>query len=189
MLGGRESCSVDPIPPAGPILSESFLQDVDLHTSGLHCFARDHTRGVLDSDPDVAPIQECPDPKDYLTDSDSDDDDVYVPIKPSIQEARRIITTPKISPRNIPDPTPQPAGKGKAAPPGKAPAAPPTPVQAPPTNDTVQTQESFGLLDESEKRHDQVELMRDRKILDFEISKKKAREMNAAELSKKYINK
>lgn len=175
MLGNYESRNRNPPPPPGPTLSTDFyLLDTDRHASGLSCFARDHLRGTSEWDPDVAPLQRKQDKEDYLTDSESDeeeDDPEYAKsIRPSMDKVRKILRPPKNTEETV-DTTAKNKSKGKAAV-----ATSPAP---PLTNDTIGS-EGFGLsehdvLEEGQRKEEQVELLRDRKTLDLESTISKAR--------------
>lgn len=122
------------------------MPDHDRHLSGLHCFARDHTRSLTEDDPDIAPLQQGQDKGDVLTDSESDDDDGYVAERPSIQLARKIFREPAPAPLDS-----DPASLDAAS-------------------------DGFGLLSPTKRREEQVELLRDRKTLDLESSLLRARQ-------------
>lgn len=81
------------------------------------------------------------------------------------------------------------AGKGKdakkdtkkaAAPAAAAPT--PAPVAAPLTNESM---DNFSVLDDSQRREEQVELLRDRKTLDLESTLLRARRVKQDEFTKK----
>jgi hypothetical protein len=184
ILGAVESRSVDPIPNTGPFLSQTFMQDVDRHASGLSFYSRDHQRGLLEQDPDIGPLQRNFDPADELTDSDSDNEEVYVPMKPSLAAVKRIISSPPPQPAIAAVPVVDPkakGGKGVAAP------APVISTPAPNTADTLNS-EAFSVLDENDKKRDQVELMRDRKILELGSSIRKEREARVDAITSRYEN-
>ena len=186
LLGSHETSSVDPPPPPGPTLVDQFIQDVDRHASGLFCFSRDHSRSLTEYDPDLGPLQSKNDSADHLTDSESDNEDGYAVVNPTIFRARSIVHPP---PKSEPDPVPaaDPKGaKGALTKGGKLPipVAVPEPVAAPATNDTLGT-DAFSLLDESQRKREQVELLRDRKILDQESSIRKQKYQRINEVQNK----
>ena len=150
LLGGHETRSTDPPPPCGPTLIDFYMPDHDRHLSGLNCFARDHTRSLIEDDPDIAPLQQGQDKGDVLTDSESDDDDGYVAERPSIHLARRIFR--------------EPAAAGTA------------PLDLDPAASFDAASDGFGLLSPTKRREEQVELLRDRKTLDLESSLLRARQ-------------
>jgi len=186
LLGSVESRSVGPIPNTGPFLSQTFVQDTDRHASGLSCYSRDHQRGLLEKDPDVGPLQMKFDPADELTDSDSDDDDVYVPMKPSAAAVKKIISAPPVvTPAAAVVAPPDPKAKGgKSAAKAPVPVAPETAV--PNTADTLNS-EAFSLLEETDKKRDQVELMRDRKLLELGSTIRKEREKRTSTVTVRYV--
>lgn len=176
-LGRQESRSVDPSAAPGPTLVDYYLPDIDLHASGLNCFFFDHTRGLTAIDPDLPSLQHKLDKADQLTDSESDDDDGYVGVRPSNKVVKEILA--KVPPP--PEPVVEPdagkkggaKGKAAAAPPAKAAAPPaaapvkPVEVAPPMTSDTLGT-DAFSALNDEDRKSEQVELLRDRKILDME---------------------
>ncbi len=191
LLGGYEIRSNLPPPPAsGPTLLDYFNPDIDRHGSGLNCCSKDHERTLLSHDPDIPPMTDGLEKEDYLTDSESDDDEAYkksfvvdsnvkaTSTKPSLAAARQILRAPPPAPAVVPVAAPV---KGKAAA-----AAPPTPAPVvAPAPDTGNTNaESFQLKD-SDRRNDQVELMRDRKIMDMEAFIRKKRYSAAESFSER----
>ena len=189
LLGGQESRNRDPPPPSGPNLSSDYYApDNDRHRSGLSCYAHDHLRGALEHDGDVAPLQQTQDRRDYLTDSESDDEGGYGDFRPSLERVRRILHPPSAvtkAPEAAPAPTKggKDAKKGGAAPAPVAAAATPA---APLTADTVQTDAFSTLLEEGQRKEEQVELLRDRKTLDLESTILRARKTKLDEFAKKY---
>jgi len=141
LLDGQETRNSDTAGPSGPTLIDFYLPDCDRHSSGLQCFAADHTRSYAESDTDIAPLQVRQDKADHLTDSESDDEEVYAVAKPSIENARGIVRTLD----------------GGAESPSK------------PLNSSLDSID-FAKLDASQRIEEQVELMRDRKTLDLESS-------------------
>ena len=128
LLSNQESRNRDAPPPSGPNLStDYYLPDEDRHRSGLSCFSRDHRRSAAERDPEVPPLQQALDKKDYLTDSESDNEDGYGDFKPSVQRVRKILQPPP--PAKVEEAA-VPAGKGgKDAKKGKgAPAPAPAPA-------------------------------------------------------------
>jgi len=82
-----------------------------------------------------------------------------------------------------------PAGKGKDAKkdakkgaPAAAAAPTPAPVAAPLTNESM---DNFSVLEDSQRREEQVELLRDRKTLDLESTILRARRVKQDEFTKK----
>jgi hypothetical protein len=126
LLGNQESRNRDPPPPSGPTLSvDYYLPDQDRHRSGLHCYANDHLRGTTEHDPDIPPLQRALDRKDYLTDSESDNEDGYGDFKPTLERVRKILVPP--APAKVEEAA-APAGKGGKDAKKGAPAAAPAPA-------------------------------------------------------------
>jgi hypothetical protein len=124
------------------------------------------------------------DKKDYLTDSESDNEDGYGDFKPSIARVRKLLKPPPPKVEEAPAPT----GKGGKADPKKAapaPAAAAAPTPAPLTSDTMQSEAFSTMLEEGQRREEQVELLRDRKTLDLESTILKARKVKFDEFAKK----
>eukprot|EP01034_Spumella_vulgaris_P029722 gene29722-36814_t len=187
LLGGQESRNNDPPPPPGPTLSDYYLPDGDRHRSGLLCYANDHLRGPVERDRDLAPLQSKQDKADYLTDSESDEEDGYGEVRPSIARVKQILRPPAQKEEvAVPDPK---AAKGKAPPPAKkgapTPAAAPVAVAATPM--TSDTQEGFGALEDEQRREEQVELLRDRKTLDLESTWSRARKQQFDAITKRLV--
>lgn len=190
LLGAHEMrTGQDPPAASGPTLTDFYCPDTDRHLSGLNCFTRDHERTLTSRDPDIAPATEYLENDDILTDSESDDDDAYkksYPVdlktginsgKPSLAAARQVLrAVPSVEMTAPPSPT----GKGKKAAPAPAPTPVATATSGPDTANSMA--ESFALKD-GDRRNDQVELMRDRKILDMQNMFKKQREKNANDIT------
>lgn len=178
-------------PPAasGPTLTDFYCPDIDRHRSGLNCFTKDHQRTLTSRDPEILPTTDILDDEDILSDSESDDENAYkkaynvdngvnqVMEKPSLAAARQILraTLPVEEP-------PSPTGKGKKG----APAFVEKATENTGNTTAGSTAESFTLND-SDRRNDQVELMRDRKILDMEILFKKRRQQDADAISRTLV--
>lgn len=190
LLGSAESRWRDGhIPPMGPTLTDYYQPDHDRHVSGLNCFARDHLRAVHEWDMDITPLQTALDPGDKLTDSESDNDEDYSDLKPSLAKVRALLRPPKKVVEEVS------TGKAGAKPPaGKAtPAAAtkeaPKTVEAPPASSVLvdDDNESFALLGENERKEEQVELLRDRKTLDLESTWWKKRKSTLDEVTKRQL--
>jgi hypothetical protein len=149
----------------------------------------------------VAELAREQEKEDELTDSESDDEEAYrrpyvtgagnsaggsassAHQRPSMASVRHMlrappaVVAPPVSPRTAA--AVAKGGKPAAAAPAAA-AAAPAPA-APGTNDSTAA-ESFKLSD-SDRRADQVELMRDRKILDMEAVFRKRRYKRAEEVA------
>lgn len=128
LLANQESRNRDVPPSSGPNLStDYYLPDEDRHRSGLTCFSKDHLRSAFEHDAEVPPLQQALDKKDYLTDSESDNEDGYGEFKPTIERVRKILQPPP--PPKVEE-TAAPAGKGaKDAKKGKgAPTSTPAPA-------------------------------------------------------------
>jgi hypothetical protein len=207
LLKGYEVRSRVEVPAAsGPSLVDYYSADSDRHGSGLFSSARDHERSLHSLDPDVAPLSRGQEQEDLLTDSESDDDEAYQKVYtvttattgasapatkvPSLNVARALLRAPP--PVEAKPAAAEPAGgkagsKGakasSAAPPAKAAAV--APVVAPPPTD-VSAAESFKLAD-ADRRADQVELMRDRKVLEMEDMFRKRRYRDAEAITEKLV--
>ena len=188
LLGQAESRWRDEkqIPPIGPtLLFDYYHPDHDRHASGLNCFRQDHLRNTNEWDPDVLPPQENADPEDYLTDSESDNDDEFagdgshISHKITVKQVKKML-----KPSAPPEPVAvvDPKAKGKDAKGKAAPAPTPAPV-AQPEDDEGEL--DFAALTEKEKKEEQVELMRDRKTLDLESTWTRSRQKMFDEVSKR----
>lgn len=165
LLGSFETrCQNDNPPAPGPTLIDFFMPDGDRHTSGLHCYEQDHLRAPVENilnslDPDIPMLQKHLDPADHLTDSESDEDgEAYASAdgKPSLRRVRKIL-------RAVPEAVTSPVVEDDKKKKGKG--AEVTTPSSPAVQDTNLDDEE----DESlTKGHTQVDLLRDRKILDME---------------------
>jgi hypothetical protein len=187
---------------SGPSLVDYYAADTDRHGSGLFNSARDHERSLHSHDPDVPPLTRGQEQEDVLTDSESDDDEAYQKVYkvaadastsaskvPSLNVARALLRAPppvEEKPTAAAEPAGGKAGaKGGKAPPAKAAAPAPAPVAAAPPTD-VSAAESFKLAD-ADRRTDQVELMRDRKVLEMEDMFRKRRYRDAEAITEKLV--
>lgn len=161
LLAGQETRNTGVAPPVGPTISDYYLSDQDRHLSGLYCFSRDHLRSLVEEDLDVAPPQFAQDQGDVLTDSESDDDEGYVAERPSIQRARKLFRDGN---------TLQNEDQASS-----------------PMLDMSLESDGFGALSPTKRREEQVELLRDRKTLDLEITLLRQRQASDNELWKRMI--
>lgn len=185
LLGQMESRWRDDfIPPCGPTLNSYYSIDTDRHLSGLSCFKNDHYRDTNEWDGDIEFLQKKLAPTDYLTDSESDnEDEVDESYKPSMKRVKKIL-----KPVKKVEATPVAAaaggkdkGKGGKAP---APAAAPVPV----AKEEAEEEDDINATDSSlTKKEEQVELLRDRKILDLEATYKKSKQFLFSNVSKKLL--
>jgi hypothetical protein len=106
------------------------------------------------------------DKRDYLTDSESDDED-YAGLKPSLERARRLLAPPQEDPATAAAATGGKDKSGKDLLKDKKGAPPPTPV--------VEVDDESFVLGEEQRNEEQVELLRDRKTLDLDSTILKAR--------------
>mmetsp|Transcript_14133 Transcript_14133/g.19328 ORF Transcript_14133/g.19328 Transcript_14133/m.19328 type:complete len:834 (-) Transcript_14133:1368-3869(-) len=192
LLGGQESRNRDPFPAAaGPTITSLYSPDSDRHTSGLCCYSEDHLRGLAERDADVGPLQSKQDKQDCLTDSESDNEDAYAAGgRPDMQKVRKLLSAPLVAPPPVKEDAAPAAAGGKAgkAPPAKGAkpaAAPPVAVkvEVPPAASSAE-EEAFSPLKDSQRRDEQVELMRDRKALELESTfwnERKKRENDVAD--------
>ena len=169
LLGSYTGQNGGKIPPPGPTISNFYTPDQDRHISGLFCCANDHRRGTMDPDPEVAPLQSRLAREDYLTDSESDDDEAYPEEVVSLDSVRSLLKSrqPKKE-EEVEDPK----GKGGKKS-GKAPVPEPNVEVLP--DSTADEEDAFSLLDDDKKKHHQVELIRDRKMLDCNLFLNKAK--------------
>lgn len=107
LLGAQDSRNKAPPQPfAGPTISSGYFPDTDRHASGLCCYSSDHLRGLTEKDGDIAPLQQKQDKQDCLTDSESDNEEVYHSShsKPSMARVKAILTAPPPKPKEEPAP-------------------------------------------------------------------------------------
>lgn len=97
LLGEHESRNKSDPPPPGPTISDFYTQSSDRHKSGMWAFANDHLRGTFEPDSDVPPLQTKQDVADYLTDSESDDEDEYEDTRPTISRVKSILRPSQIA--------------------------------------------------------------------------------------------
>lgn len=167
LLGSYASRIRDKLPPPGPTITNFYMPDQDRHPSGLFCFAQDHTRGTMDPDPEVTPLQSRLAREDYLTDSESDDEDGYASEVVTLASVRALLRAHKPPPEvAVEEEKAKPAKGGKKG--AKTPVPEPK-VDPPPDVEVKVDEDDFSVLDEEKKKHDQVELIRDRKMLDYNL--------------------
>lgn len=169
-----------PPPAPGPTLIDFYFPDHDRHVSGLNCFEVDHYRGLHDPDSDVRQLQMRQDAADHLTDSESDEEDAYDMPKPTIHKIRQLLNEKEEAPPVVAD-----AGKQKST----ISVAPKQESQASIAM-SVQGDVSVGADDESlidDSVHEQVELLRDRKILDMESYLLKLRQKRAEDVASRLV--
>ena len=186
LLGATESCWRDGfIPNIGPTLNDYYFIDSDRHYSGLHCFKNDFSRDTNEWDGDVEFLQKKLAPVDYLTDSESDEEDeIDDKYKPSMRRVKRILKPAKKAAEAAPvaaAAAPAKGGKGKAPAPAAAVAAPAKAEEE--EDDEKDAEGGEGLT----KKEEQVELLRDRKVLDLEATYKKSRQFLFQNMSKKLL--
>ncbi len=171
LLGNVETRRVDPPPPPGPTLCDTYLISMDRHVSGLSSFSQDHLRGLDDVDPDVAPLQVAQDRLDDLTDSESDDEGAYAqktPL-PSLIRARQVVRSQEYI-------------KEQAAAAAKAEQEA---LDADGAGSVATAAAGLGRrIVDVEHPNEQVELLRDRKILELESGLKKLRQARMTEIAK-----
>ena len=82
-----------------------------------------------------------------------------------------------------------PKGKGKAPQPNKDEARAPAVPHVPPTpaKSDMDDADAFSVLDDAKRRTDQVELMRDRKILEYETFMRKGKEKKMNTFTDRYV--
>ena len=188
LLGGHENRRVGPPPPPGPTLADYYLPDTDRHRSGLFCMSKDHLRSLTGTDLDFTPLQVSQNSEDRLTDSESDDDEKYDDEKPSIAKVRKMLRSyakgeekvAEVAPTNPKDKAAAKGGGAKSARKEDAAAA-----QSPPPSKAESDAETFGLGGDPNKVDTQVELLRDRKILDLASELIKRNQKNASDISER----
>jgi hypothetical protein len=149
---GADARSIPP-PTPGPTLWDVYRPDNDRHHSGMNCFRRDHLRSVLEADLDFTPLQYRQDRADVLTESESDEEDKYEVPPPSLDRVRALVSGNKESSSLLADAD---GSKGKG-------------------------DRSVGVsADDAKAWGEQVELLRDRKMLELESSMLKLRNIRAA---------
>lgn len=149
-------------------LSHLYLPDLDRHPSGLQCLKNDHLRTLTGADQDIAPLQYKQAKADCLTDSESDEEDKYTAPIPSLRSARSLLagkfTRKKVVVGAVVEEKVVTKGgkgaKGSKAKPSAAAVATPV-MQA--VEDSVDD-----AAEEDEMNGEQVELMRDRKMIELE---------------------
>jgi hypothetical protein len=174
LLGSYESRCSDKPPLPGPTLSDYYLPDTDRHRSGLCCFDRDHKRTLTQWDSDIKPLTYKQDKHDVLTDSESDDEDGYKKMPPTLKQVQAALRAEVVEAVPVDVDAKSKTGKVKAPAKSTAPVA----VAASPSVDVEDD-------DENLIKEDQVELMRDRKILELESSQRRKREGMADNISKR----
>lgn len=184
LLAAHESVYSSKPPNPGPTISDNYFPDDDRHFSGLICFAKDHCRGVVEKDVEITPLQTKQDKADYLTDSESDNDDDYHSSKPSTEHLKSILNPPKkIVEDNVDMKKDKKDKKGKKDTKGEQSKA----------NENVKVDQSFeddafSVLHEDQRKEEQVELLRDRMTLDLEGSVWKGRKANFDDVSHRYLS-
>jgi hypothetical protein len=183
LLGAAESCWRDSfIPPVGPTLNDYYFIDSDRHFSGLNCYKNDFQRDTNEWDGDIQFLQKKLAKEDYLTDSESDnEDEIDDAYRPSMKRVKKILKPSKKAAEATPAAAPATAKGAKG---GKAPAA----VAPVATATAVEEKEDEDLSEEVlNKKEEQVELLRDRKVLDLETTYKKSRQVLFQSMSKKLL--
>jgi hypothetical protein len=123
----------------------------------------------MDPDPEMAPLQSRLAREDYLTDSESDDEDGYASEVVTLANVRALLRAHKRAPPEVVvEETTTSKGKGGGKKGAKTPAVPEPKVEDPPES-KVEDEDAFSVLDDDKKKHDQVELIRDRKMLDYNL--------------------
>ena len=155
-----------PIPQPGPTLIDFYFHDTDRHASGQNCFEYDHYRGLTDQDQDVNGLQHRQDPSDHLTDSESDDDEAYTAPKPSMTRIKNLLNGDADGTVAVPSDDKKTAAKEATSP------------------DGASTNEMY--LEDDDRNSEQVELLRDRKILEMESYLLKLRQKDADVIADRY---
>jgi hypothetical protein len=150
--------------------------------------SKDHLRSLTGTDLDFTPLQVSQSSDDRLTDSESDDDEKYDEEKPSIAKVRKMLRsyakeeekTVEVAPVNPKDKGAKGGGGAKSARKEEIAAA-----QSPPPSKAESDAEAFGLGGDPNKVDTQVELLRDRKILDLASELIKRNQKNASDISER----
>lgn len=167
LLGGYKGRVADfPIPSS--TITDFYLPDSDIHGSGLCCSSLDHRTALADEEFTMTSLHQKLSREDYLTDSESDDDEVYPDLKPTFSSVRDIL-----------HPLAKEVVQGGNC-------------EKKPTKLAHQTQvldshDGESVLDLADRKFDQVELMRDRKTLEHATHLRQFRESNANLLINRYF--
>lgn len=190
MLGSYTSRIGDKLPSPGPTLTNFYMPDLDRHKSGLFCQGNNHLRSILEDDTEVAPLRYCQEKADYLTDSESDNEEAYHYERPSIYRVREMLQLPLIeeikveeivdskgSKKGVPLNKKQDSKVAETKPPAVSitvPAA--SAAVGSPVSPLRGVDDAFSVLDDSLRKFDQVELLRDRKGMDLNLYMRKHRQ-------------
>lgn len=200
LLGSNYNRSDElPLPPPGPTITDFYLPDSDYHGSGLCCQPYDYQTSLKQDDPDISILQNKLAKEDYLTDSESDDDDDYKYPKPTMSMVKNILR-PIQSNKNTEQIIQDTSSKGTSG--GNSQnnstnkkgntskssttSTPNLPISIVETPKSIDDRDAFSVLDEADRKVDQVELLRDRKTLDHAIHIQKIREEKLAILTNRY---
>lgn len=157
LLGSHFSRISDPLPPPGPTITDFYLPDADIHASGLCAFSIDFRQSLHDFDYDIAPLQQKLLPGDHLTDSESDNEEEYHQTKPTVESISQILHSDRY------DKVSAPATPGHDG------------------ND------AFSILDDADRKVEQVELMRDRKSLELSTHLRQLEESKINMYTNRYL--
>ena len=197
LLSDYRACHVNAPPPAPPTLTTVHLADSDRHRSGLFAFSRDHTRPLLARDPDLPPALSGPDPADQLTDSESDgegegegegdgEDGFDSDLRPSVRKVRLALGRAAEDSGNSrgdsdamcpPEQEQDAGGDGSVL------------LKSLPLGSAADDGSLFAFrLTEETRRPEQVELIRDRKILELEQNLRLQRDSWAERLTTRLVD-
>lgn len=164
LLASYTSRIADSLPPLGPTIADFYLPDADLHASGLSSFSTDYHQSIHALDSDIPSLQEKLMSEDYLTESESDNDDDYQVPKPSLDKVKEILCS------SFSTQLSEPLSKKVSIP------TPQTP-----------TADAFSVLDEANRKVEQVELMRDRKSLELSTHLRQIVESKMNQFSNRFV--
>jgi len=186
LLASYSSRIGDPFPPPGPTLTDFYMPDTDRHGSGLFCMSNDHQRALTEEDHDVRPLQNRLAREDCLTDSESDEEESYHIPPPSMDLVKQVLRPPTPPPAEEVNSAPEKGKKGKKNEPTSVSAAAAN-SDVPPSPSKTIGGDTYSALDEADRRVDQVELMRDRKTLEYEAYMKKCHQQKVDNFTERLI--
>jgi hypothetical protein len=164
------------------------MPDTDRHASGLFCFAKDHLRATTEEDSEVPPLRLAQEKEDYLTDSESDNEDAYQTHRPSMSGVKEMLNLPivkEVKVDAVPDPKAKKGAEKNAAKKEVAKSVS-VDIQSPAVSPLKGANDAFSVLDENSRQIDQVELLRDRKVIDLNLYMRKQRYDNEDEFVQRY---
>ena len=166
LLGGYEG-RVGNLPTPSSTITDFYLPDSDIHGSGLCCSSLDHRTALADEEFTVTSLHQKLSREDYLTDSESDDDEVYPDLKPTFSNVRDIL-------HPLVKDVVQGGNENK-------------PTKLVHQTQVLDSHDGESVLDLADRKFDQVELMRDRKTLEHATHLRQLRESKSNQLIHRYF--